>query len=384
MRVLQIGKYYYPYMGGIENHLYVLSNELKKNHDLEVVVCNTAPRTAHEEIEGVPVTRCASLVKVASTSIAPTMPFELGRRNYDVVHVHLPNPMGAASYLATRKPRRHRLVVTYHSDVVRQRVLGGLYAPVVDELLRRADVVVATSPNYLRESRVLARVRSKCSVVPYGIDLSLYARTPEREAEAAAIRERFSGKPLLFAVGRLIYYKGFEHAIRALSLVPDAVLLIAGEGPLRGMLEGVARASGVADRVTFLGDVHNNHIAPYYLASDVYLLPSTAPSEAFGIVQIEALASGLPVVNTDLPSGVPFVSRDGESGFTVPPGDHHALGRAVRRLLDDSALRERFGRAGRERALADFSKEIMVERLVALYEGRGSASASAERPRAMP
>jgi rhamnosyl/mannosyltransferase len=206
-------------------------------------------------------------------------------------------------------------------------------------------------------------------VVPYGIDLSLYERTASREAEASAIRARFSGKPLLFAVGRLIYYKGFEHAIRALSLVPDAVLLIAGEGPLRGMLEGVARQSGVADRVTFLGDVHNNHIAPYYLASDVYLLPSTAPSEAFGIVQIEALAAGVPVVNTDLPSGVPFVSRDGESGFTVPPGDHHALARAVRRLLEDSPLRERFGHAGRKRAASDFSKEIMVERLVRLYEG---------------
>jgi rhamnosyl/mannosyltransferase len=371
-------------MGGIENHLYVLSNELKAKVDVEVVVCNTTARTARDEIEGVHVTRCASLMKIASTSIAPTMPFEIGRRPYDVVHVHLPNPMGAASYLASRKPRKHRLVVTYHSDVVRQRRLGSLYAPVVDELLGRADAIVATSPNYLERSVVLQRFAKKCTVVPYGIDLGLYEKTRERETQASAIRARYPGRSLLLAVGRLIYYKGFEHAIRALSLVPDAVLLIAGEGPLRGMLEGVARESGVADRVTFLGDVHNNHIAPYYLASDVYLLPSTAPSEAFGIVQIEALAAGVPVVNTDLPSGVPFVSRDGESGFTVPPGDHHALARAVQKLLEDSALRERFGRAGRARASADFSKEVLVERLVALYEGRAAGAGEGARIRAMP
>jgi rhamnosyl/mannosyltransferase len=122
--------------------------------------------------------------------------------------------------------------------------------------------------------------------------------------------------------------------------------------------------------VTLVGDVHNNRIAPYYLASDVYLLPSIARSEAFGIVQIEALAAGLPIVNTSLPSGVPFVSRDGETGFTVPPLDADALAAAVRRLLDDEALRRRFGAAGRARAEAEFSKETLARRLMALYEGR--------------
>lgn len=370
MRVLELGKYYYPYMGGLEQHLYVLSNELRPKVDLEVVVANTDLRTSRESVEGVSVTRCGSFAHVASTSLSASMVFELSRRRYDVLHLHLPNPVGAASYLASKKSPRHRLIVSYHSDVVRQRLLAKVYAPFVERVLERADAVIATSPNYVESSDVLQRFRDKVVVVPYGIDLGLYRSTPERQAEAEAIRARHGGVPLLLAVGRLIYYKGFEVAIRALAKVPRAHLLVVGDGPLREELERVASAAGVASRVTLVGDVHNNRIAPYYLASDVYLLPSIARSEAFGIVQIEALAAGLPIVNTSLPSGVPFVSRDGETGFTVPPLDADALAAAVRRLLDDEALRRRFGAAGRARAEAEFSKETLARRLMALYEGR--------------
>jgi rhamnosyl/mannosyltransferase len=375
VRVLELGKYYYPYMGGIEHHLYVLSNELKARAAVEVVVANTERRTIHEVVEGVPVTRCGALAKVASTSLAAGMPFELSRRSYDVLHLHLPNPLGAASYLAARKPRNHRLIVTYHSDVVRQRLLAKAYEPLVDRVLERADVIVATSPNYVDSSEVLQRFRAKCVVVPYGVDLELYRPTPERMEAARELRARLGGGPLLLGVGRLIYYKGFEFAIRALPRLPGARLVLVGEGPLRGELEGLARSLGVADRVSFEGDVHNNRIAPYYLASDVYVLPSTARSEAFGIVQIEALAAGIPVINTSLPSGVPFVSRHGETGFTVPPSDAEALRDAASKLLADDALRARFGEAGRARAKADFSKEILVERLMRLYEGRALAAA---------
>ncbi len=374
MRVLELGKYYYPYMGGIEQHLYVLSNELKGRVRLEVIVANTARRTARDQVDGVSVTRCGSFAHIASTSLSASMVFELSRRPYDVLHLHLPNPMGVASYLASKKPNPHRLVVTYHSDVVRQRVLAKALAPLVESVLRRANTIIATSPNYVESSEVLQRFREKTVVIPYGIDLDLYRNTPERQAEAQAIRSRLGGGPLLLAVGRLIYYKGFEVAIRALANLPSAHLVIIGDGPLRGELEALARTLGVAARVTLAGDVHNNRIAPYYLASDLYLLPSIARSEAFGIVQIEALAAGLPVINTSLPSGVPFVSRDGETGLTVPPGDPNALAAAVQRLLEDSPLRARFGSAGRVRAEQEFSKETLARRLLAVYEGRAPSA----------
>lgn len=367
MRVVQLGKYYHPYQGGIESHLRVLSDEIKARVALDVLVHNVHRRTERDHVDGVPVTRCGSLGVLASVALSPTMPLELSRRSYDVLHLHLPHPAGAASYLAARKPKTHRLVVTYHSDVVRQKLLMRAYAPLVERVLQRADVVIATSPNLLERSSVLPRFAHKCRVVPYGIDLGLFQRTPELAAAAAALRARHGSRRVLLAVGRLIYYKGFEVAIRAMPSLPGVDLVIVGDGPLRNSLEELARSLGVAERVNFEGERLNQEIVPYYLASDVYVLPSIAPSEAFGIVQIEAMACGLPVVNTNLPSGVPFVSRDGETGFTVPPGEPAALARAVSRLLSDEELRCRLGEAGRARAHAEFAKEMLATRILDAY-----------------
>jgi glycosyltransferase involved in cell wall biosynthesis len=377
MRVIQVGKFFYPYMGGIENHLYVIARELRDAVEMEVLVSNTAPRTVREWVDGVSVTRCASLGTFASTPLSPGMPLELSRRAYDVVHLHMPNPMAAASYLASYKRKPHRLIVTHHGDVVRQRRLNALYGPVVDRLLARADVVLATSQNVLDVSPVLVPVKHKCRILPYGIDLDAFVRTPELEAEARELRARHGGRPVLLAVGRLIYYKGFEYAIRALALVPGADLVIVGDGPLRGELEQLARSLGVAERVTFTGDVHNHKMPPYFHASDIYLLPSVAVSEAFGIVQIEAMASSIPVINTSLKSGVPSVSRDGESGFTVEPANTEALAQAIQRLLGDTELRRRFGAEGRARAEREFSKQTLKRRLLEIYAGAGTGAGGA-------
>lgn len=370
MRVVQVGKYYYPYVGGIESHLYTLCDELCGDLDVDVVVSNTKRRTERDVYRGVAVTRCAAFGHVASTTLSPTMAFELSQRSYDVLHLHLPHPVGVASYLASRKSKPHRLIVSYHSDVVRQKRLLGLYEPLVDKLLSRADVVIATSPNYVESSAVLQRFKEKCAVVPYGIDRTLFEKTAERDASAREIRARFAGAPLLLGVGRLIYYKGFEYAIRALPSVPDAHLLLIGDGPLRVPLEKLAAELGVADRVHLLGEMQNEEVVPYYYASDIYLLPSIARSEAFGIVQIEAMSTGLPVINTRLASGVPYVSRHGESGLTVEPEDAGALAGAIRELLAQPETRKRMGAAGRERVASDFTKEVLARRVRALYGGQ--------------
>jgi rhamnosyl/mannosyltransferase len=367
MRVLQLGKYYYPYMGGIENHLYLLCNELKREVDLDVLVCNSASANATDEVEGVRVTRCYEVAKIASTSICPTMPFELSRRRYDVVHFHFPHPMGVMSYLLGWRAHRHAVVVTYHSDVVKQANLLKAYRPFMDRLLERADAIVCTSPDYMKGSDVLVPFLDKCHVVPYGIDTAQFEPTEHVLREAAAIRARFRNRPLVLGVGRLIYYKGFEHAIRAMRHV-DAELLLVGDGPLRGPLEKLAREVGVADRVHFVGEIHNHRLTPWYYACDVYALPSIVRSEAFAIVQLEAMACGKPVVNTSIArSGVPFVSRDRESGLTVAPGDADAFGRALRTILGDPALARRLGENGRARVKREFAKEVTAGRVMDIY-----------------
>jgi glycosyltransferase involved in cell wall biosynthesis len=365
MRVLQLGKYYYPFMGGIETHVEMLCRGLKGEVDVEAIVFNTEVRTLRENIDGVRVTRCAEFLRVASNSVSLAMVAELSRRDFDVLHLHVPNPIAAAAYLAARKPRRHRLVITHHSDIVRQTRMKQFVRPIMRLVMERADAVVATSPDYLASSEELQPYLKKCQVIPYGIDLDRFQPEPRDTLAAAEIRKRFPG-PIILAVGRLIYYKGFDIAIKAMAQVP-AILLLVGEGPLRGTLEALSREFGLTQRVHFIGGVHNHALLPYYLASDIFVLPSIARSEAFGIVQLEAMACRLPVVNTQLDSGVPYASRHLETGLTVPPGDVAALSNALKRLLERGSDRKYFGNAARVRVERDFSAKKMTRHHLNLY-----------------
>jgi len=177
----------------------------------------------------------------------------------------------------------------------------------------------------------------------------------------------YSNPDVVAYVARLTQVKRPDRMVDVARALPQVTFVVAGDGPLRASLEALAQARGVVDRVHFLGNVHNQDITPYYFAADLYVLPSIARSEAFAIVQLEAMASGLPVINTALDSGVPFVSRDGESGLTVPPRNPGALAAAVNRLLADPALRRRMGEAGKRRVAAEFSKERMTRRVLELY-----------------
>jgi rhamnosyl/mannosyltransferase len=288
----------------------------------------------------------------------------------DIVHLHLPNPAAVLAYLASG--HRGRLVVSYHSDVVRQRFLAAAFEPFLQWLLRRAEAIIVATPNYLDSSPALARHRDRCIVIPYGVSDTEFQAT---DAEVAALRQRY-GDRIVLGVGRLVYYKGFEHIIDAMTEI-EGHLLIVGDGPLRPELEARAVARGISDRVTFLGMVERT--APFYHVADVFVLASVARSEAFGIVQLEAMACGTPVVNTRLASGVPYVSRHGETGITVPPGDPVALAAAVNRILGDSALRHLYGSAARVRVRDVFDQDDMGERMLELYELVLSPAANGSR-----
>jgi rhamnosyl/mannosyltransferase len=361
LKVLHVGKFFPPHAGGMESHLELICRLTKSDVDLQVLVSSDDARTVREVRDGVPVTRVGTRLTLASASFNPGMAREIRRARADVVHFHHPNPTAVLSYLAARPGGR--LVVTYHSDIVRQRVLGPLVSPLIHAFLHRADAIIATSPDYAASSPVLRRHADRVTVLPFGIDTDEIRRVDEREVRA--IRARY-GERIVFAAGRLVYYKGFDYLVRAMRRV-DAHLLIAGGGPLRGELERLAGEEGVAAKVTVLGPVPD--LRPYYHAADVFALPSVARSEAFGIVQLEAMACGLPVVNTSLDTGVPFVSPHGLTGLTVPPADPAALAAALGTLLSDPALRARLGAAGRERVQGELSAERMARRTLGLYHG---------------
>jgi len=376
MKVLHVGKFYPPHAGGMETHLELLCRKLAGDVDLEVLVSADGRRTTVETRDGVRVTRIGTVATVAAASFNPGLARAIRRADADLVHFHHPNPTAVLSYFASR--RRGPLVVTYHSDIVRQRVLGALALPLVHAFLARADAIIATSPQYLASSPVLRRHRERCQVIPFGVEMGEMADVDP--AEVAEIRRRF-GERIVLAAGRLVYYKGFEYLVRAMRTVPGR-LLIAGDGPLCEELRRAATDAGVADRVTLLGAVPD--LRPYYHASDVFAFPSVARSEAYGIVQMEAMACGLPVVNTTLDTGVPFVSPDGLTGITVPPADVDALAAALRRLLDDAPLRRSLGAAGRARIAGELSADRMAARTLALYHAVAEArrtSSSVSRAR---
>jgi glycosyltransferase involved in cell wall biosynthesis len=366
LKVLHVGKFYPPHAGGMESHLELLCRMTRGDVDLAVVVSADGARTTREVRGGIPVTRVGTWLTLASASFNPGMAREIRRADADIVHFHHPNPTAVLSYLAARP--RGRLVVTYHSDIVRQRVLGPLFSPILHRFLGRADAIIASSPEYAASSPVLRRHAGKVRVIPFGIDAE-ELRTVDDE-EVREIRAAH-GDRIVLAAGRLVYYKGFAYLVRAMRRV-DARLLIAGAGPLGGELERLARDAGVAEKVRLLGAVPD--LRPYYHAADVFALPSVARSEAFGIVQMEAMACGVPVVNTALDTGVPFVSPDGVTGITVPPMDERALGDAIARLLDDPALRARMGAAGLERVAGELSAATMARRTVELYHSVASGT----------
>jgi glycosyltransferase involved in cell wall biosynthesis len=361
-RVLHVGKFYPPHMGGIETHLQTLCAELLKVVDVHVVVANDCARAVEERLNDVPVSRMARRFTLSSAPVCSGVIRKIRQSKADLIHIHLPNPAAVLAYLLSGY--RGPVVFTYHSDTVRQKVMGAVFEPFLHAALRRSSAIIATSPRYAETSTVLRTYGARCRVIPYGIRIDGFSRCDP--TAVTRLKQRY-GERLVLSVGRLVYYKGFENLIQAMTRV-RARLLIVGDGPLRARLGEMAIRVGVADKVIFLGELQNDEVVPYYHAADVFALASVARSEAFGIVQIEAMAAGVPVVNTQLDSGVPYVSLDGITGITVPPEDPEAMAAAINRILGDPALRQAFSQAARLRAAEEFSVQTMAARTLALYQ----------------
>ncbi len=369
MKILHLYKDYFPVLGGIENHIRVLAEaQAAAGHQVTVLVCDPGPRTRTETRNGVRVIKAGRLTTLASMPISLSQPLWVARLRPDIAHVHSPYPLGElANWLLGRA---RRTVITYHSDVVRQKRILRFYAPFLRRVLAAADRIIATSPHYIRTSPFLSRVADRCTVIPLGVDVERFARVSE--GAGAALRARIglddpAPPPLLLFVGRLRYYKGLDDLLRALPRVPDAHLLVVGDGPMRAEWETLARELGLADRVHFLGDLPDADLPASYAVADLFVLPANARAEAFGTVLLEAMAAGLPLICTEVGSGTSFVNRHGETGLVVPPRDPAALAAAINALLADPARRRAMGEAAQRRVREQFTVEQMIARVEALY-----------------
>lgn len=384
LRVVHLGKFYPPAPGGIETHLQTLArSQAEAGLEVDVVVVNHADRLGNDttfdrwtrtsdivDDDGkVRVSRIGRLASVARLDICPTLLKELRRiqhQGVDLFHLHTPNPtmLLALIALGTRVP----VVVMHHSDVIRQKLLRHFLTPFERRIYSQAASVIASTPPYIEASPLLKRYRDKVEIIPFGIDLNDYLDPSPAALRASEQWRRDYGEPLWLMVGRLIYYKGIDVALRSLREVPGK-LVVVGTGPLREELGRQAESLGVADRVVWKGHVGRDELIGAYRAATAFWFPSNARSEAFGLVQVEAMASGCPIVNTEIHgSGVPWVSPNEVSGLTVPVNDPIAFARAANRLLTEPGLRERYSENARQRCVQEFSVSKMTERTIQLYE----------------
>src|SRR5262249_52792601 len=248
------------------------------------------------------------------------------------------------------------------------------YQPLLEFALRRATRVVVASPP-MKDAPPLADHRSKCVVIPYGLDVDRYQPTAAVTARADALRERARG-PIVLFVGRLVRYKGLQVLLQALPGLKAQTVII-GDGPLRGALETMVRKLGIGDRVHFAGAVSDEERLAWLHACAALVLPSTTRQEAFGIAQPEAMLCGRPVISTDVPTGVPWVNVHGRTGLVVRPGDSASLRDALNRLIADNELRQTLGAAARARALETFNADRMCAAALALYRDLAGPAPSA-------
>jgi len=383
LRVCHLGKYYPPAPGGIEHHVQTIARaQAALGAKVSVVCVNHANRqghnmtwrrygatpTIHESDGTIKVTRVGRSACVAKLDLCPDLLAELARveeEGIDVLHLHTPNPtmLLALAALLPNTP----IFITHHSDIVRQRYLKYLIRPFEHLVYRRAVQIGQTSPEYLSGSDMLRKYESRVESLPLGVDLAGYVHPSAAAVEHAKRLSETHGQPLWLAVGRCVYYKGMRTAIRALQNVPGTLLII-GNGPLEGELRKLSVELGVSDRVKWINYASDDELCGAYHAATALWFPSTARSEGFGLVQVEAMASGCPVINTDIAgSGVPWVSPHEETGLTIAVNDHADLARCALRLIEEPGLRDRLGTAARERACQEFDHLLMGLRSLDLY-----------------
>lgn len=378
LRVLHLGKYYAPEPGGIETVLEMLCRGERAVVDSRALVVNTSRATVHETVAGVPVTRVGQWLAAGAVSIAPALPWWLARATADVLVLHEPNPMALLAYAIARP--RMPLIVWYHSEVVRPRwQYEWGYRPLLEFALRRACRIVVASPP-MQDVPALSAWRDKCTVIPFGLDAPRYEAAPGIAAAARRLRGDDTLQILLF-VGRLVDYKGVDVLLRALPGLRVRTVIV-GDGPRRAELERLTAELGLGDHVRFAGHASEPDLLAWYHACDAFVLPSTSRQEAFGMVQIEAMLCGKPVVSTEVGTGVSWVNQHDETGLVVEPGDVSALRVALARLLHEPATRARLGAQSRLRALARFTADRMCAATVALY--RETARPVLEAPSAQP
>jgi len=368
----------YP-VGGVSQHVYFISAELAQLGHQVTIITTKSPqheRLSELSLPDIDIRRVPQGITIYNSSL-PLRIFKcLNPTEYDVIHAHTPLP-SIAELAALRHARAKRpFVLTYHNDITKGGFPGAIISAAYNYsigafALRHADAIIATTRSYAESSPRLKNHLHKVRVVPSGVNIERFHPGLNQDK----IRQRYglnqSDKVILFA-GALEPYKGCDYLVLSLSLIienlPHARLIIIGKGALKEKLKKMARELDISDKVIFAGYVPEEDLPYYYAACDIFVLPSVSPLEGFGIVQLEAMACGKPVVTTTLP-GPSEVDAEEVATIHVPPKDIEALANAVSKLLTDEDLAKKMGEDGRKLVEAKYTWSKIARDILSIYRG---------------
>ncbi len=369
MKVLHLGKYYPPFFGGMEKMNYDIVENMKNKYECEqdVLCCSHSKDFVETMSTDYKLYRLPLRRVIASTPI-PKGVFSLYkkiRNDYDIIYLHLPNPL--LSLMVLLYPTKAKLIAHWQGDIMRHRFFLFFYKPFQYLMLKRADCIVVTSENYAKHSNPLRRFQDKIKVIPIGIDNSYLKAT---QSQIDEVKEKYKGKRIVLSIGRLTPYKGFQYLVDAAKFLgDDTVVLIAGVGELESSLQNQINDQDLKERVKLIGRVPNGYMGAYLRAADVYCLPSITKAEGYGIVLLEAMSVGTPIVASNLTdSAACWINQDGVTGYNVEKKNSKEIANGIRGILEDNEKRKVFSRNCIERYKNVFTLDEMLEKVYAMYK----------------
>lgn len=366
MKILQLGKFY-PIQGGVEKVMYDLTIGLSRTYQdvwCDMMCVAATPREFKQVLnDRSNLYSCRLNKKLFSTMLSVDLVNKLRQycKEYDIIHIHHPDPMATLALILSGY--KGKVVLHWHSDILKQKLLLKFYRPLQTWLINRADVIIGTTPKYLAESPHLLQFNKRKYALPIGIE-----RIEKKGAEK--IKSVYPGKKIIFTLGRLVEYKGYKYLIQAAKYLPkECVILIGGSGPLRDELQSLIDDNNLTDKVKLLGRISDEDLPSYYSACDLFALSSIWKTEAFAIVQIEAMSCGKPIVATKIPeSGVSWVNKHGVSGLNVEPENSKELANAINEILSSSELYQKYSDGALNRFENNFTISSMIESCRKIYD----------------
>ncbi len=366
MKILHLGKFCPPNEGGIELFSYDLLEYLNSKGIKSDLLC-FGNETRKDKFKGFDYLSCKMNIKFNSAPIS----FDFVKsyieivKDYDIIHVHSPNPL--AEILSMLTPKDKKVIAHWHLDIVKQKITYLFYKPFQKFYLKRVDKIICTSPQYLENSKQLEGFKDKAVIIPLGLNVNRLKLENIKDEKFEKIKDKLVGKKIVLSIGRFVEYKGFEYLIESSKYInKDIVIVIVGSGPMYDHLREKVEKENLSDKVILPGKVENINV--FLSNCDIFCLPSVSRNEAFGLVLVEALYFDKPLITTNVEgSGMSYVNKNGETGLIVEPKNPKVLADGINKILSDSELYNKFSKNAKER-FKEFEISSIGDKIIKLYQ----------------